>query len=511
MNAKRTQHRSITERWVVTGTLRLETPAHFGNGDSDSLTDMPLLVDEVDGKPLLPGTSIAGALRNYLRELEIGYSQPFPKQNENKSKEQALLATKLFGGFRGDDDGDQSPLIVFDAPGHSAGMELRDGVAIDPETRTAADEKKFDMQLLAAGSTFDLRFELAVSNGNGPALRDALATALHGLESHEITLGARKRRGFGQVTVTEWYVRKYDLHNKEGLLAWLSSDRDWQSAIKEEDGATLADKLGATVDKTNNRKVATLSATFTLDGTLMIRSGFGQSDSGPDTVHLHSPRPGKTKRVPVIPGTSWAGVLRQRALKIARTVSNDIQAVKDGKKLTKKVNSEIKPLLKADVFTDGMFGTSQIERGKKDVKASRVGIQESEITEVDSLVLTRVKIDRFTGGAFESALFSEQPAVGKPETRVTLELSLRDPQEAELGLLLLLLKDLWTGDLPIGGESSVGRGRLNGLDATLETKDGTWKFEADGDKVSVSPNAAELEDWVKAFNDEVRKAQANHE
>lgn len=503
MNAKRTLHRSITERWVVTGTMRLETPAHFGNGDSDSLTDMPLLVDEVGGKPLLPGTSIAGALRNYLRECELGFGKP-----ETKSK--PTIASLLFGGFRGDDDGDQSPLIVFDAPGHSNGIELRDGVAIDPETRTAADEKKFDMQLLAAGSAFDLRFELAVSNGNGADLRNALATALHGLESGEITLGARKRRGFGQVTVPEWHVRKYDLQTKAGLLAWLASDRDWQTAIKEEGGETLADKLGATVSETNNRKVATLSATFTLDGTLMIRSGFGQSDSGPDTVHLHSPRPGKTERVPVIPGTSWAGVLRQRALKIARTVSNDTQAVRKGKKLTQKVNGEIKPLLKADVFTDGMFGPSQIERGKKDdVKASRISIKESEITEVDSLVVTRVKIDRFTGGAFDSALFSEQPAVGKPETRVTLELSLRDPQEAELGLLLLLLKDLWTGDLPIGGESGIGRGRLQGVSATLTVPGHKepWEFKAVGEKVIVTPKSTRLQDWVDEFNKQVKETQ----
>ena len=63
--AERTEHRSIKERWVITGTLHLETPAHFGNGDANAISDMPLLLNEVDQKPLLPGTSIAGALRNY--------------------------------------------------------------------------------------------------------------------------------------------------------------------------------------------------------------------------------------------------------------------------------------------------------------------------------------------------------------------------------------------------------------------------------------------------------------
>jgi len=46
------------------------------------------------------------------------------------------------------------------------------------------------------------------------------------------------------------------------------------------------------------------------------------------------------------------------------------------------------------------------------------------------------------------------------------------------GLLLLLLRDLWTGDLPLGGESSVGRGRLKGRSATLAYDGKTWRFAA---------------------------------
>src|SRR5207237_10385491 len=72
------QCRQIITRVVVDGNLVLQTPAHFGNGDGDDLTDMPLLLDpfaEAQGKqqPLLTGASIAGALRSYLREREHNY------------------------------------------------------------------------------------------------------------------------------------------------------------------------------------------------------------------------------------------------------------------------------------------------------------------------------------------------------------------------------------------------------------------------------------------------------
>jgi hypothetical protein len=104
---------------------------------------------------------------------------------------------------------------------------------------------------------------------------------------------------------------------------------------------------------------------------------------------------------------------------------------------------------------------------------SRVLVQEHVIEAGRDLVQNRVKIDRFTGGAYPTALFSEQPVFGGDGTTVRLELELRTHasdltrRDAEIGLLLLVLKDLWTGDLPIGGESGVGRGRLRGETATL--------------------------------------------
>jgi hypothetical protein len=53
-----------------------------------------------------------------------------------------------------------------------------------------------------------------------------------------------------------------------------------------------------------------------------------------------------------------------------------------------------------------------------------------------------------------------------------------------VGLVLLLLKDLWTGDLPLGGEISVGRGRLKGKQATL-----TWKRQDVNCTIKANGNA----------------------
>ncbi|NJN18887.1 MAG: hypothetical protein HC822_22820 [Oscillochloris sp.] len=69
------RERKIARRLVVTGTLRLLTPAHLGNGDAEAITDMPLLLDRTSkpARPFLAGTSIAGGLRGYLLAYEQGF------------------------------------------------------------------------------------------------------------------------------------------------------------------------------------------------------------------------------------------------------------------------------------------------------------------------------------------------------------------------------------------------------------------------------------------------------
>ena len=447
MSAQWQNSRSLSERIVVTGALILETPTHLGNGDVDGPLDMPLLLDPLEGKALLTGTSITGALRSYLQEQ-------YP-QDQSFS-----LVEQLFGKAA-ETESVQSPLIVEDALGDVRDIELRDGVAIDPKTRTVEDKKKFDIELLVVGTEFLLSFELLVLKEKEAALREAFVLALQGLEKGEISIGKRKRRGFGRCRVTRWAVCRYDMTNPQGLIAWLEND---QAARLE--GESIAALLNISVSDQRQQSECRLSGTFIIDGSLLIRSGFGEPNA-PDFIHLHSKRNGKA--VPVLSGTSLAGALRARAWRIAATLG------KDGK-----------------TITDKLFGFRQT--------ASRLWVEETAIQKPLELVQSRVKIDRFTGGSYPGALFNEQPVFGQKDTRVQIQLKLVKPTEADVGLLLLLLKDLWTRDLPVGGESSVGRGRLKGEVATLTYKDDTWTFtQGEGDVVQVSGNKARLEQFVQAF------------
>jgi len=449
--------RNLRERLVIEGDLILETPTHLGNGDTDNPLDMPLLLDPLEGKALLPGSSLAGALRQAMR-FSLG----------------ELTAKRWFGSVSGAHSR-ESFILVDDALGQEPETELRDGVAIAPKTRTAEKHKKFDIELLAAGTRFRVRLEVLVPKENDEVLQ-AVAMALTALEQGRIRLGKRKRRGFGRCKVTRWWVKRYDMQTPAGLKAWL------EDSAPAAEGPHIAELLDITTSLPP-RKGLSIQAVFALQGSLLIRSGFGEANA-PDFVHLHSRRPGAEGPVPVLSGTSLAGALRARAMRIANTLGKDGEA-----------------------WSDRLFGNRQYGKQKKELTASRLWVEETVIENPLELAQTRVKIDRFTGGTFPGALFSEQPVWGRlsEETLVYVDLLLEPPyghddsMDADIGLLLLVLKDLWTADLPLGGEASIGRGRLRGKYAQIAWGDQTWEIRETGGGLSVIGDKAALEKFVQAF------------
>jgi CRISPR/Cas system CSM-associated protein Csm3 (group 7 of RAMP superfamily) len=488
--------RRIGSRIVIEGELELQTPAHLGNGDGDDLTDMPLLVAPHDAKrPLLTGASIAGAIRSALREYEHGYGQPASKES---------ASVRLFGGLNSDPEGEQSPLVVDDAYGKEGtyGIETRDEVNISRQSRTAADKKKFDRELWQAGTIFPLRFELLICDSGDPTypsmLKHALATALARFDDSSITIGARKRRGYGRVRpkLETWRVTTFNFTKSEGLkglISWLAFELDDSIKTNLEASPTIEpyEKWRASLSHSSAplldaRRYFEMRATFNLNGSLLIRSGGGKGDTGPDVEHLRA-RQTNASIEPILSGTSLGGVLRARAAKIANTI---------GKKQPDKANALI----------NGMFGVEM--KNGVEPRASRIIVEENIVErppDSPDLVQSRVGIDRFTAGARETALFNEQPLFGDDKTNVKVNVGLRNPQCGEIGMLLLLLKDLWTGDLPLGGESSVGRGRLIGASAELTHRfDGktlTWKLDHAGDELSITGgDQASLEMYVAALN-----------
>ena len=113
---------------------------------------------------------------------------------------------------------------------------------------------------------------------------------------------------------------------------------------------------------------------------------------------------------------------------------------------------------------------------------------------------TRNRIDRFTGSTIDSALFCEEPVwqQKRDEKTVTLKASLKNCSKAEAGLMLLLLKDLWLGNMNIGSGRGVGRGVLRGVHCQIDYAGKTYTME-NKNGFTLTGNKDELEACVQAL------------
>lgn len=429
----------IKERIVATGDWTALSVVHLG-GDTpfDQNADMSLARD--GGENIyIPGSSIVGALRSYLaRHLAT---------NRNDKEDAATAA--LFGRSLGEYRNQPGPKpagyasLIRAAEARLASQSpayIRDNVRIDAESGTAEDKGKFNIEVLPAGARFP--FELTLSLYDEPipgvddaAIRECFRRALESFHDGGVRLGARTRQGFGRGKVENWTIRRFDMLNREHALDWLKN-----TGASGGETWTLT-KLGGTKLE-SQRKVLKITASLCVKTSLLIRAGGGPGS--PDSTQF------RENGNSLVPGTSLRGVLRHRCERIART-------------LWKKTSTwdNIQPV-------NDLFGVAG--EGVKTPRAGHILIEECALTNGELNVQSRVAIDRFTASALDAKLFDEAPFWPSSGERENLKLSieLTDPDPSYIVLILAALKDLWTGDLTIGGGAGIGRGVCQGLAATIQ-------------------------------------------
>ena len=461
---------AVIRRLYAQGTLKLKSAAHFG-GDETGIADMCLLRN-AEGKPFIPGASIAGAARSYLARQYMAWENY--SRTDSISKEPKYLK-RLFGGA--DKDDTMSALIITDAlcTSDEANTFVRDGVRVDAVTGSAVKGAKFDVEVVERDTEFLLNFECIIrKNDNNAELTKLFLALLYGFEIGDIMLGARTRRGYGQGKVDDWKIYDLQMNNPQDVMAWLQGNLSSGSKSVLKAGSLLLDQ----------RMFFRIEADFQLRTSLLIRSSSG-NPKDPDMVHLHS------NEEPVIPGTSFAGAFRQRANLIADA-------------LKWKIHGE------GEDAVCEMFGAVHEQNSDRDdteeenLWASRVLIEERLVKKVEPVWQDRVAIDRFTGGSLQSALFNEKPVYPcpiktEPVTNVRLRLTLEEPEKAEIGLLLLTLRDFWYGHAALGGETSNGRGTLQGIKAKLIYKDDPdpsktkeWKLQGEDKRMAIEDDDSDF-------------------
>jgi CRISPR/Cas system CSM-associated protein Csm3 (group 7 of RAMP superfamily) len=451
--------REIAARWVITTNLTLTSAAHFG-GESNSSVDMPVLREESfcasgndsdtgGGSPILPGTTLGGALRNHLSDVLGGYGQI-------EHRDVRLLFGESKGGT--DQEIGQSAIVVFDSVVEGTpATEMRDGVAIDGKSGCAEENKKFDFEVLPAGTVFPLRFDIVVPGEvDEKKLLSLFLTTVLGLTDGGIALGARRTRGCGNLRAGHWKAARFDLNTATGWKEWLACrhlNPNQALTAHDQAGKAIAACLGETVppldDKHDKRLRTVFEVLLELKSMLLIRCA-GMGSDEPDLTHLTSG--GRS----IVSGTSLAGALRNRALRIASLVRSEQG---DGAE-----------------WVDQIFGAREADKA---AAASKLRISESPIENGERIRLHRIRLDRLTQGVVSGALFDEESQyMGK----CSMRFELRSSTPGEVGLVLLVLRDLAEGDIPLGGSSATGHGAVQGS-VQLVTEHGpspletTWCYE----------------------------------
>jgi len=426
---------NINYKLIIKGKVKNTSPLIIGCGLEEK-TDNDILTDP-NGNPYIPGSSMAGTMRHHFKD--------------NYSDQVDL--DKYFG-CASDDSGNQSKILFSDLRPADSEFELsiRDGVRIDNETGIAVDKAKFDYEILEPGAEFSLYIEMESNEEN--KIKKIAQTIIRDLENSDIKLGAKTNLGFGEIELIESNVSLYDLNNEQDAIKWINRDKN-------------KIELSDTNPYDKKTKDFEIEFDFSIKGSLIIKHYSADPESS-DAEHI------KSKGKPIIPGTSIKGALKARAEKILNTIDSP----------------------QKEKLIGYLFGKT-LDNNKGSIP-SRLMLNEVNVkqeVEQDS-TQQRIKIDRFTGGTMSGALFDSQPIFAKNNGTNRLKIKIKDAQDPEKGLLLLLLKDLWTADLPVGGEKNIGRGVLEGKRIKF------GDIEIDNIEKIDEQTQGELKEYVKSLNEQ---------
>lgn len=418
----------------------LDSPLLIGSGENEH-TDLDILKTS-DGIPFVPGSALAGSLRSYL-EANMGVEDA-----------EALFGT-LGWGLRTEENRRtqketqeyQSRIFVYDTLLKNTYVTVRDGVRLD-EYKTSEENAKYDMQAVENGAEFEVRLEIIIRDKeekkNGDlegALKcdlSRLRCCVCGMESGNLRLGARSRRGFGKLKLNQVRYRIFRMDQVTDFETWL--DWDWQSAsaFAEENEWDL-NKLGGVSGEEHCMRIP-----LRIKNTILIRQyetdTWGKSHKAGEVQAADYGQITLLDGSAVIPGSTWAGAIRSYLAGLMKEFG------------------QLDSWEEAQETLEPFFGTW----GAHDEKiASRVIFDETKIKGGHRMLMVRNAIDRFTGGSAKGALFSEMLwAGGKAELEIRWsERELKETEHQVLcGLLLWAAYGLKNGLLAVGGETGVGRG-----------------------------------------------------
>ena len=445
-------------RYVVKLMLEADTPLAVGSGNSDVLTDSPVCLDAND-LPMIPGSALRGVLRHCfarrypaLENTIFGFQDAQTSTNSEGSRIVVSHAHIVDGqgvveGLATSERLESSYLASLQK------LPVREHCKIDH--RGVSDRKsrgKFDNQVVPKGVRFVCRIELGGTEAEANCWQNLLAI----LADPSFRVGSGTRKGFGKLKIvgTKSEQRGFRLRNAGERSAYLQQS------------ASLNRSIGGSPLSTGTQATDYASYTLTLQPENSWSFGSGLPDKDADmtpvyekSVQWNNDLPEWSQRMILVPATAVKGALAHRVAFHYNRLTGAFadKAGQDFSKITGEANPAVKQLF-------GCANDTRTDKGQiGQVIMSDLFVLEQPTN--STKILNHVAIDRFTGGARDTALFSErvvaQPTLLKLEFLVARQV-LTTPDSTIKKAWEAALQDICDGLLPLGGGVMRGHGIFNG-------------------------------------------------
>ncbi len=412
------KHERIIAKGRYIFELKLESPLSIGSAESE-YTDHDIL-KTADNVPFIPGTSISGPIRSFCDEY-FGKNYSFFSMDMNQ-----IIS---------------SPFIISDGTFLEVSKvrtTSRDGIAIKGYDKngifekTTKDTAKYDYEAIQKGSVFRFVIEYTLRENYKKYLTDKLPydsleenlseiekqikVIAKGFDSHLISLGFKKNRGLGNVSVNRLNGEYFF---NETLKNYLNYKDSQLRSINFND------------IEFHDEKRLIIECKVKLKTPLSIRSYSDNLQDDFDFTQICYENNGKKEAI--IPGSSIMGAIHHQMEKIERAINISLNL-------------------------DDLFGSVE----ENNTHQSMIKSEEVSLGGGSFITSTRTSIDRFTGSALDSHLFTQRIYVNQDDEFV---LSFKVDNDEKLypliGLFILALNDLKNGYCPLGGSTSIGYGILS--------------------------------------------------
>lgn len=500
-------------RYIARITVEAITPLIVGSDTLIYDQDNPVDKD-FNNLPYIPGTAIAGFLRSSIPDEKFYGSKKNVVEKQPEGSNIIVSDAYLVDSIQ---KVTQEPIPFSkikenELLRHYKNLPLRQHTKIN-HLGAAETKSKFDQEFVYKGS----RFKFDISLETKTEQSEFWEKFLNELQQKDIYIGSGKFNNFGELKIIKQQTKNFNLKDESDLEAYLETSVDLNSKLAEEIKFKIDEK------KQN-------SIVISLDGNnSFFHFGSGLGDAEVDdtnykemVIQWDNNKPDFKEKF-VIPGTSIKGALAHRtAFHYNKLIGKNVESILDelplfneeeSKKYSSIVENEIpesieelenslkeaKLLLskldKKDISLDSLyasylseqndavaelFGTAKNTKENKNGSRGQLIVKDIYLKDqTTEKIFMHNKIDRFTQGTIDSALFGEKALmIGQESLIIKGNKELIDeisdiktaeeieslPSEEEKKRKKIIksfkraLEDLENGLLPLGGKTSRGHG-----------------------------------------------------